>query len=83
MRLRDFAQSTKNQQLENQLAMESGTRPRKFAKKRSRAARASDKKLSKAFKMANSKLRLKSGALRSGKTQSDVAKLAQKLRKKM
>ena len=52
-------------------------------KKRSRTARASDKKLSKAFKMANSKLRLKNGQLRKGRTQSDIAKLAQKLRKKM
>jgi hypothetical protein len=53
------------------------------SKKRSRSARASDKLLSKAFKMANSKLRLKSGALKSGKTQADVAKMAQKLRKQM
>jgi hypothetical protein len=52
-------------------------------KKRSRSAKASDKLLSKAFKMANSKLRLKSGALKSGKTQADVAKMAQKLRKQM
>jgi len=52
-------------------------------KKRSRSARASDKKLSEAFKMANSKLRLKNGQLRSGKTQTDVARMAQKLRKKM
>ena len=52
-------------------------------KKRSRSARASDKKLSKAFKEANSKLRLKSGQLKKGKTQADLARLAQKLRKKM
>ena len=52
-------------------------------KKRSRSARASDKKLSKAFKMANSKLRLKSGQLRKGKTQADVAKMAHRLLKKM
>ena len=52
-------------------------------KKRSRTARASDKKLSKAFKMANSKLRLKNGQLRKGRTQADVARMAQKLRKKM
>lgn len=55
----------------------------KVPKKRSRAARASDKKLSKAFKMANSKLRLKNGQLKKGKTQADVARMAQKLRKKM
>jgi len=52
-------------------------------KKRSRSARASDKKLSKAFKQANAKLRLKNGALRKGRTQADVARLAHKLRKKM
>ena len=60
-----------------------GPMPTLPKKKRSRAAKASDKKLSKAFKMANSKLRLKSGQLRRGKTQADVARMAQKLRKKM
>jgi hypothetical protein len=52
-------------------------------KKRSRSARASDKLLSKAFKTANSRLRNKNGYLKSGKTQADVAKMAQKLRKQM
>lgn len=52
-------------------------------KKRSRSARASDKKLSMAFKEANSKLRNKNGQLKKGRTQSDVARLAQRLRKKM
>ena len=52
-------------------------------KKRSRSARSADKKLSRAFKMANDKLRLKNGQLRSGRTQADVARMAQKLRKKM
>ena len=52
-------------------------------KKRSRKARASDKLLSRAFKEANSKLRLKNGDLRKGRTQADVARLAQKLRKQM
>lgn len=51
--------------------------------KRSRAARAADKKLSKAFKEANRRLRLKNGSLRKGKTQADVARLAHRLRKKM
>lgn len=51
--------------------------------KRSRSARAADKKLSKAFKEANAKLRTKSGKLRKGKTQADVARLAHRLRKKM
>jgi hypothetical protein len=52
-------------------------------KKRSRSARASDKLLSKAFKMANEKCRCKNGSLKKGKTQADVAKMAQKLRKQM
>ena len=52
-------------------------------KKRSGTARASDKLLSKAFKTANARYRLKNGQLRKGRTQADIAKLAQKLRKKM
>jgi len=50
-------------------------------KKRSRSARASDKLLSESFKEANSRLRLKNGQLKKGKTQADVARLAQKIRK--
>lgn len=52
-------------------------------KRRSRSARASDKKMSKAFKEANQRYRKKDGSLRSGRTQADIAKLAHKLRKKM
>lgn len=52
-------------------------------KRRSRAARAADKKLSRAFKEANKRLRTKNGSLRKGKTMSDVAKLAHRLRKGM
>ena len=52
-------------------------------RKRSRSARAADKKLSKAFKMANDRYRLKNGQLRKGRTQADIARLAHKLRKKM
>lgn len=52
-------------------------------KKRSASAKRSDKKLSRAFREANSKMRLKNGQLRKGRTQADVARLAQKLRKKM
>lgn len=52
-------------------------------RKRSRSARVADKKLSKAFKEANARYRLKSGALRKGRTQADIARLAHKLRKKM
>jgi hypothetical protein len=52
-------------------------------KKRSRTARAADKKLSQAFKEANAKYRTKNGSLRKGRTQADIARLAHKLRKKM
>lgn len=51
--------------------------------KGTRKKNGNDKKLSKAFKEANAKLRTKSGKLRKGKTQADVARLAQRLRKKM
>ncbi len=40
-------------------------------------------KLKKALKEANAKLRNKNGKLKKGKTQSDVMKLAHRLRKKM
>tara|TARA_R110001599_G_scaffold324476_1_gene536342 strand:- start:174 stop:446 length:273 start_codon:yes stop_codon:yes gene_type:complete len=61
------------------LALRDDSKP----KKRSRTAKSSDKKLSRAFKMANDKLRNKNGSLKKGKSQSDVARMAQKLRKKM
>jgi len=50
---------------------------------RSRTARAADKLLSKAFKEANARYRKKDGSLRAGRTQADIAKLAQRLRRKM
>ena len=52
-------------------------------RKAKRGARKANKKLSAAFKEANRRLRTKSGKLRKGKTQADVARLAQRLRKKM
>jgi hypothetical protein len=61
----------------------SSPEPGATPKKRSGKARASDKKLSRAFREANAKMRLKNGQLRKGRTQADVARLAQKLRKKM
>ena len=54
----------------------------KMKRKRSRSARASDKRLSVAFKEANRRYRKKDGSLRSGRTQADIARLAHKLRKK-
>lgn len=51
--------------------------------KKKRSKTKGDKLQSKALKLANQKLRLKNGKLKKGKTQSDVMKLAQRLRKKM
>lgn len=56
---------------------------RAVVRKTSAAARKSRKNLSKALKEANRRLRTKSGKLRKGKTQADVMKLAQRLKKKM
>ena len=83
MMLRDLAQRTKNQALENQLARESGTRPKKFNRKVTKKSRTSRKNLSKALKIANARYRLKNGQLRKGRTQADIMRLAQKLKKKM
>ncbi len=55
-------------------AIQSATIP----KPRSKAQKANDKLQSKAFKMANEKLRTTKGALRKGVTQSDIATRAQK-----
>jgi len=55
---------------------------RAVVRKVSAATRRSRKELSKALKMANAKLRNKNGTLRKGKTQADVMKLAQRLKKK-
>ena len=52
-------------------------------RRRSRTARAQDKKLSAAFKEANRRYRKKDGSLRNGRTQADIARLAHRLRKKM
>ena len=51
--------------------------------RRTRKKSKNDSKLSRAFKEANKRLRLKNGQLRKGKTQADVAKMAHRLRKKM
>lgn len=53
------------------------------ARATSKEVRRQNRAMSMALKEANAKLRKKSGELRSGKTQSDVMKLAQKLRRKM
>ena len=67
-----------------ELARRACTQPLASAgRKVSKAARKGSKKLSKAFKEANRRLRTKSGQLRRGMTQSDVAKLAHRLAKKL
>lgn len=70
--------------LARELARRACTNPvagatRKVAKKAKRVNR----KLSRAFSEANRRLRTKSGKLRRGVTQSDVAKLAHRLAKKL
>lgn len=52
-------------------------------RRRSRSARAQDKKLSAAFTEANARYRKNDGSLRAGRTQADIARLAHKLKKKM
>ena len=56
---------------------------KKAVRKVSKAARTSRKNLSKALREANARMRKKNGQLKKGKTQSDVMRLAQKLKKKM
>ena len=52
-------------------------------KKTRKVSRKARNKMSKALREANRRLRTKSGKLRKGKTQADVMRLAQRLRKKM
>lgn len=49
----------------------------------SRELKRQNKAMSNALKEANKRLRKKNGELRSGKTQADVMKLAQKLRRRV
>ena len=53
------------------------------AKKTRKVNRKARSAMSKALKEANRRMRTKSGKLRKGKTQADVMRLAQRLRKKM
>ena len=50
-------------------------------KRRSRSARANDKKMSMALEKANADLRKKNGDLRKGVTQSDIMTRAHRIRK--
>lgn len=73
----DLARQPSNQMILRDAILGTG-QPIKSKKPRSRAQKRNDKMQSNAFKMANEKLRTKSGALRKGVKQSDVAKRAQK-----
>lgn len=68
----------------NEMSIEQVARAeRAVVRKTSAATRRSRRNLSKALKEANSRLRKKNGQLKKGKTQSDVMRLAQRLKKKM
>lgn len=56
---------------------------RKTVRRARRGSKAARSKMSRALKEANRRLRTKSGRLRKGKTQADVMRLAQRLRRKM
>lgn len=83
--LTDVAIQTQTQGIQGVAAAERGIvrATAKGTRKVTKKARTSRKNLSKALREANSKLRLKNGKLRKGKTQADVMKLAQKLKRKM
>ncbi len=61
---------------EGVIEAESKPKKRKVNRKANRA-------MSQALRQANAKMRTKSGKLRKGKTQADVMRLAQRLRRKM
>ncbi len=70
--------------LARELARRACTKPVSTVTRRvTKKARKGSKKLSRAFTEANRRLRTKSGKLRRGMTQSDVAKLAHRLAKKL
>ncbi len=51
--------------------------------KKRKVNRKANRAMSQALKQANARLRTKSGKLRKGRTQADVMRLAQRLRRKM
>lgn len=51
--------------------------------KKRRVNRKANRAMSQALKEANKRYRTKSGALRKGRTQADIMRLAQRLRRKM
>ena len=75
--LTDLAVQTNTAGIQTVAAVE-----RAAVRKVSAASKKSRKELSNALRMANQKLRTKSGALRKGKTQADVMRMAHKMVKK-
>jgi len=69
--------------IQTSIAREEAKLARKTVRKVSAATRKSRKNLSKALREANARLRKKNGQLKKGKTQADVMRLAQRLKKKM
>ena len=59
-----------------------GRGAKRGAKKVARTGRKAAKGMAQAMKEANKKMRTKSGKLRKGKTQADVARLAHKIRRR-
>lgn len=55
----------------------------KTARRASKASKQARSKMSRALREANRRMRTKSGKLRKGRTQADVMRLAQRLRRKM
>ena len=77
----DVARVTRRGQFQDQFSTGMGfTLP---PKKKRKSNKKQNKNLSAAFKEANTKLRLKNGRLRKGKTQRDIARLAHRILKKM
>ena len=77
MALRRLLDSTKESEgavLENRI---------ETPKKRSRSAKAADKKMSQALEQANEELRKQNGELRKGVTQADVMTRAHRIRRSM
>ena len=79
MRLITSERESEGSQLALSRSENASDKPKRVSKK----ARTSRKNLSKALREANSRYRKKDGSLRTGRTQADIMRLAQRLKKKM
>lgn len=79
MRLITSERESEGSQLALSRSENASDKPKRVSKK----ARTSRKNLSKALREANARYRKKDGSLRTGRTQADIMRLAQKLKKKM